>query len=635
MLFGRYRLVSTLARGARGTVYEAFDPDTRRRVALRVVPIPAASAKRGLLVRLRKRRRDRAIAQLAHPNIVALLAQGHADESQFIATEFVEGLPLPTYLESVGTLPVLQGLALTVQLLAALGFAHGRGQVHGAIHPGNVLVTRAGQLKVSGFGWAAGDPGAPVPGRFHVPLYLAPEQRRGAPADAHADLYSAALVAQLLLGGGPPSHPVANLPPKVAAVFARALAEQPQDRYRDAESLCSALQVAVGAPVWDRAALPASAASVASTDAVNEVEPPGVAAGPSTAAQALSIPNEPLPSRSPQIELTTTQPIQPEPAAWTPAEAVVFSRFAAATPPTVEPEQAAVDAPIQQSPQQGRDDAQAEHRAPVAAPNAAQAATLPQAGNPHRRHRKRGLALAAAAALTVIVGAALFQQEPAPESVVSADGGISSAPVATSPAPAVVGSAPAVPEPHSSVMGAAPAVDASKPVIAAPAVDAPKRVVAAPEAPLAGTASAQPSPTPVAQSQSTIGSTREAAAVPRSVQVKRPPARQATQESQEARVSPARQPTARIDSDQQRSRDTTSPRQERNKPNEPRRPARPQVAQAYDLHVGCRQDAALTREVCKAIRCASSEFERHPVCVRRMAEQRARNSERELYSGGR
>lgn len=100
---------------------------------------------------------------------------------------------------------------------------------------------------------------------------------------------------------------------------------------------------------------------------------------------------------------------------------------------------------------------------------------------------------------------------------------------------------------------------------------------------------------------------------------------------------PARQPTARIDSDRQRTAavDTTRGARDQTRPGEPRRPARPQVAQAYDLHVGCRQDAMLTREVCKAIRCASSEFARHPVCVRRIAEQRARDTERELYSGGR
>jgi len=182
-----------------------------------------------------------------HPNLVAFHDCGFHGGRAFVATEFVEGETLSQYLARAGALPMLQGLALSVQLLSALECAHRANQVHSAIHPGNLLVTRCGQLKLDGTGWmSASTPEGQSSGAFNAPAYLAPEQASGRQADRRADVYAAARVARDLLSA-------ALVPrPALAAVFDRALASSPNARYQSAADFSCALQTAVGEPLWVR-----------------------------------------------------------------------------------------------------------------------------------------------------------------------------------------------------------------------------------------------------------------------------------------------------------------------------------------------------------------------------------------------
>ena len=678
--FGPYRLLSTISTGARGTVHEAFDPESRRRIALRVVPLRPGHARRGLLQRWRLKRRGLAVSRLQHPNIVAWLAQGQVDGSSFVATEFVDGVPLTTYLAGVGHLPVLQGLALSAQLLAALAFAHGRRQLHGAIQPGNLLVSRTGQLKVAGFGWAAGEPGAPVPGRFHEPCYLAPEQGRGAPADARADLYSAALVARLLLGGGPPDRPTAALPPKLAAVFERALAVQPRQRYRDAASLRAALQDAVGEPVWDRAELRAPIVP----DAAARPQAPAAHVTDPALHSAERPPREAAAADPPQREVTTTT----QPAGWKPAETAVFTRFASAPTAAVESttlQTGPAAPPAAQAGVMGAPDTQRLRPAPdtahrvdsprkdrASATLGAVAASTPYAAAVEQRRPPRRRALAGAAVAAVLaLGLAWVLHEPAPQQAVATAS--DPAPV---PVPPPISSAGPAQERPVAPGAQAPVHTAPAPMATAPVVgQAPGTLVG--QAP--GTAVGPAPGTVVRQAPGTpqppaaqvhrgdpVAGTGQAVAAG---QANRPPAANTPgvpQQQSRAEAAPARpteatratrpvgatdNTTARPQQDEQRTARANAARGQPSKaskpnsaspPNSPspssppqaRAPQRGPLAIVIDPHVGCRQDLAVTREVCKAIRCASSEFARHPVCVRRMAEQRQREAERELHGGG-
>ncbi len=161
---------------------------------------------------------------------------------------------LAQHLATSGRLPVLQGLALIVQLLGALGEIHARGQVHGAISRERVFVTRSGRIEVVHPDFCA-----------EVPMAsMAPEQDADGIVDVRTDLYSAAVVAyEVLTGalplqqpGGPPAWPPRavrhDLPPAVEDVFRKALAQEPALRYASAQAFSLDLQEAIGLPVWTR-----------------------------------------------------------------------------------------------------------------------------------------------------------------------------------------------------------------------------------------------------------------------------------------------------------------------------------------------------------------------------------------------
>ncbi|KQT11290.1 serine/threonine-protein kinase [Ramlibacter sp. Leaf400] len=261
---GRYQLQRVCATDGAATVHEAIDTESRERVAVRRWPVdPALSAD------ARERIRATALqaAGLQHPCIVELHDFGWDGDGAYAVTAFVEGEALGQYLARAGRLPALQGLSLSLQLLAALAAAHERGLVHSALNPQHVLMARNGQLKIAGFGWlAAAASAGRRPGVFDVPAYMAPEQILGQPADCRADIYSAAIVAYELLTGSWPYQAHAaprparalrcELPAALDAVFERAQARDPEARHRNAAELAAALQAAFDMPVEERAVVP-------------------------------------------------------------------------------------------------------------------------------------------------------------------------------------------------------------------------------------------------------------------------------------------------------------------------------------------------------------------------------------------
>ncbi|HZJ66522.1 MAG TPA: serine/threonine-protein kinase, partial [Kofleriaceae bacterium] len=163
---GRYRLERELGAGAMGVVHAAFDPDLERRIALKVLRVaaPGTHAKDRLL------REARAMARLAHPNVVTVHEVGTTNGRDFIAMELIQGETLADWLRSEDRRAV-DIIAAFVAAGRGLAAAHAAGIVHRDFKPHNVLRNRDGRIVVTDFGLAREAQGEmPVPLDATLPL---------------------------------------------------------------------------------------------------------------------------------------------------------------------------------------------------------------------------------------------------------------------------------------------------------------------------------------------------------------------------------------------------------------------------------------------------------------------------------
>jgi tetratricopeptide (TPR) repeat protein len=209
----RYIVVDQIGLGGMGVVYKAYDPDLHRLIALKLLRAGVAGGRHAL----RLEREARAIARLAHPNVVGVYDVGTVGEELFIAMEFVEGQSLRRWLFSE-VRPLQAVLDVFLQAAHGLAAAHEAGLVHRDFKPDNVLVGDDGRVRVLDFGLAraargeevdeplpdwvgAGDDRLPLDGSMTptglavgTPRYMAPEQHRGQDVDGRADQYAWGIV---------------------------------------------------------------------------------------------------------------------------------------------------------------------------------------------------------------------------------------------------------------------------------------------------------------------------------------------------------------------------------------------------------------------------------------------------------
>ena len=199
---GRYELEELVGSGGMSAVFRAHDRMLDRKVALKILHQRYGEDDEYLE---RFRREARAVAQLAHPNIVTVIDRGEDDERQFIVFEYVDGDDLKQLVERVGPLPVDQVLTLALDIAQALAFAHERGIVHRDVKPQNVLLNGEGRAKVTDFGIARSldvERGVTQTGTvLGTSNYIAPEQASGQPVDDRSDVYSLGVVLFELLTG--------------------------------------------------------------------------------------------------------------------------------------------------------------------------------------------------------------------------------------------------------------------------------------------------------------------------------------------------------------------------------------------------------------------------------------------------
>ena len=204
VIAGRYELEENVGTGGMSTVYRAHDTMLERKVALKILHQRFGDDEEYVE---RFRREARAVAQLAHPNIVTVIDRGEEAGRQFIVFEYVDGDDLKQLIDKAGPLPIDKVLELGSEIAAALAFAHERGIVHRDVKPQNVLLSE-GRAKVTDFGIARSldvEHGVTQTGTvLGTSNYIAPEQASGQPVDDRSDVYSFGVVLFELLTGSVP-----------------------------------------------------------------------------------------------------------------------------------------------------------------------------------------------------------------------------------------------------------------------------------------------------------------------------------------------------------------------------------------------------------------------------------------------
>ena len=259
-LSGRYRLLTRIAGGGLGDVYQARDERLNRIVAVKVLECSMTEDDE-LIERFRAE--ARAAARLSHRNIVSVYDWGQDEDLCYMVMEYVGGSDLRDLLVAEGSLEPGQAVEIVTAVCGALAAAHSAGLVHGDVKPENVLISSNGDIKVADFGIAAVADAERATRGGHLPgtaRYLSPEQARGDEATAQSDVWAAGVLLGELLTGRlplrgesdlvrrrgsqdviPPSYFAPAVPREVDAIVMRASAADPAQRFDDAGTMAAAL----------------------------------------------------------------------------------------------------------------------------------------------------------------------------------------------------------------------------------------------------------------------------------------------------------------------------------------------------------------------------------------------------------
>jgi tetratricopeptide (TPR) repeat protein len=234
---GRYQIREEIGRGGFGAVYEAFDPELGRAVALKT--LRPGRTRRELTQDWIKKEAE-AVARLDHPGIVTVHDVGTCPSGPYLVMELLRGQTLQQRLEK-GPLPAGEALRVAEEMARALAHAHHRGVLHRDLKPGNVFLTEDGRVKLLDFGLAhlLGREGGSSGG---TPAYMAPEQARGEPVDERADVYAAGMVLGEMLTGRRPLEPVTPPGPSPVTPTSATEALWPEGRPGQAESRVPAVE---------------------------------------------------------------------------------------------------------------------------------------------------------------------------------------------------------------------------------------------------------------------------------------------------------------------------------------------------------------------------------------------------------
>jgi serine/threonine-protein kinase len=267
---GKYEVRGELGRGAMGIVYEGFDPNIERVVALKTIRADQLVGDNARDIVARFRREAQAAGRLSHPNIVSIYDFGEDAGVWYIAMEFIKGRELKEYFEAHERFATADAVRILTQILSALGYSHKLGVIHRDIKPANIIILADGSIKVADFGIAHIESSelTQVGAVLGTPSYMSPEQIQGLPIDGRSDLFSVGVILYQFLTGErpftgsstitmrkvleenplPPSRFNVQLPGAMDAVVRKALEKRADDRYQTADEFAAALQAAARAP---------------------------------------------------------------------------------------------------------------------------------------------------------------------------------------------------------------------------------------------------------------------------------------------------------------------------------------------------------------------------------------------------
>lgn len=255
VIASRYEILDKISEGGMATVYTARRLADGMVVALKVLREQYATDAEFIE---RFQREARAVSELVHPHMVRVYDSGLDGAVHYIAMEYVEGSNLKEYIRREGRLSPERALAIAAQVCEALEFAHSHGIVHRDVKPQNILLTSAGDVKVTDFGIARATSSVTITQTGTVlgsVQYLSPEQARGGPVGRAADIYALGVVLYEMVTGRlpfqgdtpiaialahihqPPPAPgsfFAGLSERVEGIIMRALAKSPAQRYASA-----------------------------------------------------------------------------------------------------------------------------------------------------------------------------------------------------------------------------------------------------------------------------------------------------------------------------------------------------------------------------------------------------------------
>ncbi|MCQ3974076.1 MAG: hypothetical protein DPW09_11570 [Anaerolineae bacterium] len=263
---GSYQIIERLGEGGMAVVYKAYQAQTDRHVALKVLPAHFAADPN---FASRFEQEARILAKLNHAHILPLFDYGQMDGQTYIVMPLVSSGTLADLMKS-SPLPLEQILQIINQVGSALNYAHTRGLVHRDVKPDNILIDDDGNCRLTDFGIAKFAQDSNRMTRTGVavgtPAYMSPEQIRGEELDRRSDIYSLGVVLYEMATGRPPfeanttaevmvrhlHEPLPlprtlnpKLPETVEAVIVKSLAKRAEDRYATAHEMAQALQAAI------------------------------------------------------------------------------------------------------------------------------------------------------------------------------------------------------------------------------------------------------------------------------------------------------------------------------------------------------------------------------------------------------
>ncbi|HEX9053025.1 MAG TPA: serine/threonine-protein kinase [Anaeromyxobacter sp.] len=259
---GTSRIVREIGRGGMGVVYEAFQEELDRPVAVKALDVKLARSKE---IVERFRREGRAYAKLRHEAIVQVHDLVEKDDGLYLVTEFVDGADLARVVHKGGALPADCVAVVAARIADALDYVHYNALLHRDVKPANVMVSRDGEVKLMDFGIAKGEADMSLTRAGMLigsPSYMAPEVLAGAEAGPPADVWALGVTLYELLTGEKPFRGrdaedlfaaiqrgrfrrvralAPSCPRRLARAVERCLSHAPQQRFKSAGALARAL----------------------------------------------------------------------------------------------------------------------------------------------------------------------------------------------------------------------------------------------------------------------------------------------------------------------------------------------------------------------------------------------------------